>query len=278
MEEHARVDEARIALRTAPSALLTAKIGIGKVHNIAFSPYTHVFDRVEIADFAGQNEELASRTIGEMHSRGSREVRVGQGDARGLLSKGWSVDQIASLLDEWAFSAHNPDCRDYPHSEYHRQPDPSRATNRSLGTRNDPYLVAAYLRWWAANGGGEAAPPLFNVGVTFGPLGDDSAPLDFPLLNRAITAQGAIEGGWSGASSGWRGDKFFDNPDPNLVDAAGERKVGADGLLLVHVVHKNAVGRSQTGHVRDHHTLTFGISIPSGGPAFSVVVNYDRRS
>ncbi len=276
MEQHARVDEARIALRAAPSALLTAKIGVGQRHNIAFSPYSHVFDRLEIGDLAEQNEQLALRILHGIRSRGAEEIRVGQGSARGLLSRGWAAEEIARILDDWAFTKHNPDPQDYPYAEYHRPTDSSRATSRSLGTRNDPYLVAAYLRWWAENAN-ETAPPRFNLGVTYGPWDSDCEPFDFPLLNRAITAEGAIEGGWSGASSGWRGDKFFDAVDADLVDLAGERKVGVDGLLLVHVVHKLALGRSQTGHVRSHHTLTFGICVPAGGPAFSVVVNYDRR-
>ena len=248
MDEGAQVDEARITLRAAPSALLTAKIGVGQIHDIAFSPYSKVFDRVEIEDMAEQNQEFALRLVDAIRSRGATEVKVGHGVPRGLLSKGWSPDEITTILEGWSFTRHNPDCDDYPYAEFHRTADSSRDTSRSFGTRSDPYLVAAYLRWWAASTSKTSAPR-FNVGITFGPLDENTEPFDFPLLNRAITVDGAIEGGWSGASSGWRGDKFFDEPESSLLNVAGERISEADGLLLVHVVHKLALGRSGTGHV-----------------------------
>jgi hypothetical protein len=51
---------------------------------------------------------------------------------------------------------------------------------------------------------------------------------------------------------------------------------GADGFLLLHIVHANAMGRSRGGTERDAHTISFGIAVPAGGPPFSVVVNYDH--
>lgn len=67
---------------------------------------------------------------------------------------------------------------------------------------------------------------------------------------------------------------MFDAPPDGLLYGRNLRAEGADGLLLLHVVHKNARGRSGTGVERESHTPAFGIAIPAGGPNFSVVVNY----
>jgi Z1 domain len=270
MENRERVDRARIALRTLPTALLTAKIGIGKTHDIAFSPYTHVFSTVDLEDSVGVNETLALSLVHQIELRDGREIRVGRGHARGMISSGWSATEVADVLDAWSLSTHNPDPADYPHAEYHRQFDPKRRVIRRNDPRNDPYLVAAYLRWWAANPG-DGPPPSFNVGVTYGPLRDRTTPFSFALLNRTITTDGRLDGGWGGE------DKTIDGPAPELIDGAGDRKKGAEGLLLLHIVHAEARGRNHKGHPRDNHTISFGIAVPAGGRPFAVVVNYDRR-
>src|SRR5207249_3274126 len=74
MENREQVDKARIALRTLPTALLTAKIGIGRTHDIAFSPYTHVFSTVEIGKLAAVNLELARGLVDKIRSRGGVEI------------------------------------------------------------------------------------------------------------------------------------------------------------------------------------------------------------
>jgi hypothetical protein len=270
MEDREQVDKARIALRTLPSALLTAKIGIGKTHDIAFSPFTHVFSRVEVGELASINQELGLDLVQQITARDGEEVKIGSGHARGMVSRRWSVVEVANLLDAWSLSSHNPDPEDYPHDKYHRPVDLKRPVARSNDARNDPYLVAAYLRWWAENPG-DSPPPMFNVGVTYGLLNHKTAPFKFPLLNRTITTDGSLGGGWGGE------DKTIDSPPRELIDRAGDRINGADGLLLLHVIHAAATGRSGEGQPRKSHTISFGIAVPAGGRPFSVVVNYDRR-
>ncbi len=141
---------------------------------------------------------------------------------------------------------------------------------RSNDPRNDPYLVAAYLRWWAANSA-DSPPPSFNVGVTYGLLNEKTDPFEFPLLNRAITQDGVLGGGWGGE------DKSIDDPPDDLVDRAGDRMQGAQGLLLLHIIHATAKGRRGQGTPRRLHTISFGVAVPAGGRPFRVVVNYDRR-
>jgi hypothetical protein len=208
--------------------------------------------------------------VEQIKLRGGSEVVVGEGRARGLISRGWLASEIAGLIDGWSLSEHNPNSADYPYSDYHRQPDPTRSILRSNDPRNDPYLVAGYLRWWLANPG-DSPPPTFNVGVTYGPLANNTTPFSFRLLNRAITLDGLLQGGWGGE------DKIMDNPASELIDAAGDRMHGADGLLLLHIVHSEALGRGRGGHTRPIHTISFGVVVPAGGPSFSIVVNYDRR-
>jgi hypothetical protein len=270
MENREQVDKARIALRTLPSALLTAKIGIGRTHDIAFSPYTHVFNSVEVGELARVNQELALSLVGQIASRDGQEIKVGDGHARGMISRRWSATEVADVLDAWSLSSHNPDPADYPHAEFHRPADTQRRVSRGNDPRNDPYLVAAYLRWWAANPA-DSPPPLFNVGVTYGLFKGDSDPFTFPLLNRTITKEGAFDGGWGGD------DKVLDSPPNELIDSAGDRKKGAEGLLLLHIVHAEATGRRGKGYARSSHTISFGIAVPAGGQPFAVVVNYDRR-
>jgi hypothetical protein len=224
---------------------------------------------VEIGELAATNLDMAVNLVKIIQERDGAEVRVDGGLPRGLISRGWSAEEVADVLDAWALTNHNPDPSDYPHPEYHRPAAGTRSTSRANDPRNDPYLVAAYLRWWAANPD-DSPPPAFNVGVTYGRIANGTAPFSFPLLNRAITLDGLMDGGWGGD------DKRLDDPPPRLIDAAGDRMKGANGLLLLHIVHAKAMGRNGGGTERDTHTISFGIAVPAGGSPFSVVVNYDH--
>ena len=273
MEQRATLAQARLALRTSPTGLLTAKLGIGKIHDLAFSPSTHVYSHVEIGVPALEehNQAVARGLVDSIRGRGGIPILHQSGAPRGLISKGWSILEIADILDRLRFDGHNPDPAQYPMPEMYRPIDPARPSARLLDTSNDPYVVAAYLRFWAQQ---KEAQPKFNVGVTFGSLTTDVDPFDFPLLDRRISAHGRMEGAWSGRSGNWRGDAFFDGIQDALVGLNGLRRAGADGLLLLHVVHKNATGRAGLGVVRQFHTPALGLAVPAGGPTFSVVVNY----
>jgi len=272
MENGESVDRARLALRTSPTCLLTGKIGVGQTVDLAFSPFNHVFSYVETRDFAEVNQQFAAALLDSVRDHSSRDVRSHLGTIRGLLSTDWGATEIADLLDGISYSSHNPDASAYPMPALYRPLDSTRRVQRRLSTAEDPYVVAAYLRYWAERQGIDA--PRFNVGVTFGSMPDSTAPFDFPLLNRKIEATGFLEGGWSGASGDWKGDQFFDDPPPHLLDPLGLRVVGANGLLLLHLVHRDAQGRAGLGIRRNFHTPTFGIAVPAGGPPFSVVINY----
>ena len=272
MVRGATLEQARIALRTSPTCILTAKLGVGSSHNLAFSPSTHVYSHIEIGELAARNQAVAAQLVNRIRAKGAVVVSGGSAGSKGVLSPGWSADEVADALDAFSYTGHNPDPALYPMPEFYRPADASRGTGRVLDTNNDPYIAAAYLRYWARQG--PSSPPLFNVGVTFGTMNDGNKLFDFPLLNRKISVSGRMEGAWSGASRGWRGDAYFDNPDEELVGFNSRRLEGAEGLLLLHVVHKDARGRSGGGMVRAFHSPTLGLAIPAGGPSFSVVVNY----
>ena len=268
----ASLEQARIALRTSPTCILTAKLGVGASHNLAFSPTTHVYSHIELGRLAAHNQAVAAQLVNSIRAKGAVVVSSASAGSRGILSPGWSADEVADALDAFSYSGHNPDPARYPMPELYRPADASRGTGRVLDTNNDPYIAAAYLRYWALHE--RSSTPSFNVGVTFGTMIGGNEPFDFALLNRKVSESGRMEGAWSGASQGWRGDAYFDDPDEELVGLNSRRMEGAEGLLLLHVVHKEARGRSGGGIVRAFHSPTLGLAIPAGGPSFSVVVNY----
>jgi hypothetical protein len=211
----------------------------------------------------------ALRFIGSVRARKCELVRTDQGTIRGELSKGWRATEVADILDSLEFTNHNPNWAGNPGGEFHRKPDLMRARASTLHYRGDPYQVAAYLRQWtalAAEGDAEAVPD-FNVGIVRGQLAVDVSPFDYPLVDRVITGAGKLIGQWTGRSGGWRGDALFDDPDRRLLlDRSTLRAQGLRGLLLLYVIHKQARGRRGEGQLRQSHSVTFGISIPEGGP------------
>jgi hypothetical protein len=271
MDQRSNIESARLSLRTSPSGLLTAKTGVGVTHNLAFSPFNHVFSDIDTQEFVETNENSALELVDRLSAMNSNEVVSTLGTVRGSLSYGWGPTQIADLLDSFQYTGHNPDPSSYPHPEFYRPAESSRPINRKFDTNSDPYVLAAYLRYWESTG---RHVPRFNVGITYGSIGDNTAPFDFPLLNRKISSSGKVEGGWSGSSAGWDGDITFDLSDRSRLSQANFRINGTPGLLLLHVVHMSARGRLGVGIQRDHHSPFLGVSVPAGGPDLSVVVNF----
>ena len=265
--------DATLVFRASPYALPTAKIGAGIFCDLAFSPFSRVLSKVECASLSEANERFAVSVVKDVRERDCEIVKREGSLQRGILSRGWSLIEIADLLDAWSFENHNPTAEANLLSSFYRPADPSRAQRSGIEARWDPYQVAAYLRYWSNDCAQRGKkPPVMNVGVAFGEYASGQEPFDFPLLNRVITADNDAIGGWTGSSSNWRGDIVFDNPPSNLLDARKNRLEGCDGLLLLHVVHRDARGKSSVGKPRKHHTPFFGICIPAGGPDFLRVV------
>lgn len=269
MKERKSPQEATLVFRASPHALPTSKTGAALTLDLSFSPFTRVLSTLECGSKSAANELMALNLVKRVLGRNSVLVHRQGGMQRGYLSTGWSALEIANILDGWEFEKHNPPHDQNLLAKHYRPTDLTRPQKTLLNSRWDPYQVAAYLRYWTewASERGTTVP-MFNVGVAFGELTTEEAPYDFPLLNRCVTPEDEVIGGWTGSSSNWRGDIVFDNPPPDLLDVRKNRLEGCAGLLLLYVVHKDAVGKAKNGKKRTHHSPFFGISIPAGGPDF----------
>lgn len=262
MQERRAPADATIVFNASPYSRPTAKLGAGIVHDLTFSPFTRVLPYAEVGGLEAANATWAHGLQQEILARAAVTVTRSNGLLRGVLSRGWTALEVAQQLERWSFSLHNPEPVTGLLAEHYRQPDRNRVVRRLLSQANDPYQIAAYLRMW--NSRGDA--PRFNVGFAYGELADDTAPFDVPLLNRAIDEDGYAPGGWTGRSENWRGDVFFDNPSQNTIQLPNFRTQGSEGLFLLYVIHKNAIGHSGRGQQRSHHTPFIGLAIPAGGP------------
>ena len=263
--------EATMVFRASPDVMPTAKLGAGKVRHLAFSPFTHAFTDVRYGQVADKNEAWALRLAEKVRARGPIQARTDGGTVRGIYAPGFTALEVADLLDAIAYESHNPEDEDGVHEGRFRAPDTSRPVSQSLLANADPYHVAAYLRHWHQAGGA----PTFNIGFSYGAL-PGANPFQFPLVDREVTATGQVEGTWTGPSDGWPGDFHFDRIPAGLRVGRSERAPGAPGLLLVYVIHKDAVGRNRKGMRRSHHTPMLAISVPGGGPHLTRVVRRGR--
>ena len=259
-----------------PRSLPTAKIGEGRVFDLAYSPFEVVLRRVEVVDaeMQSRNERRAARLIEKIESRNPERVSSTTGSGRGIVSRAWSVEEVIEVLESQEFSDHNPSTKANPLREHYREPWPGRALVRGRTILDDPYQLAAYLRLWKDRGDA----PLFNVGVAYGEMTSETEPFQLPLVNREITAVGEVIGGWTGRRASWRGDQYFDNTKYIAGGAKPRaRGKGEPGLLLLYVVHRLARGRHQRGIQRSSHTPVYALAIPDGGPLLRRVV-VDRRA
>lgn len=275
MREQKSPSDAAIVIGANPRALPTGKLGEGTVHDLSFSPFATVFRHVEIdeEELQRSNQEFALRWVEAVRSRGAERVVAASGTARGFVSRDWSAVEVADVLDGLKYADHNPSALANPAPEYYRRPDGDRPILLGRTLLTDPYQVAAYLRQWAANG----EPPAFNAGIAFGEMVADLQPFDFPLVNREIAPDSTVIGGWTGRRAGWQGDQLFDDPAGTYaVSGTMERRPGACGLLLMYVIHQNAIGKHGRGKLRRFHTPMFGVVIPGGGPTWRRVT-VDRR-
>lgn len=172
-----------------------------------------------------------------------------------------------------------------------------------LGYRS-PFVIAAYLRFWAAcldrdvrGVFTDASPPQrwellsddakrlnqprFRVGVRFGsgspiyfgPFADLSKSIGFAIrpMARESTPDGlaAAWGSRKATSTGYAGDDLFDASllgETLPLHPDGTRAEGAPGLVLFHLVQRS-----------DSGGIAIGLSIPSGGPDHVEAVSTQRR-
>ncbi len=266
--------EATIVFRASPEVLPTAKLGAGKIRHLAFSPFTHAFTDVRYGTQDATNQDWAEKVANLIQQRTHVRATTDSGTLRGLYTTELTALEVADLLDGIGYETHNPDDDENVHEGRFRKPDRSRPAAIRLQAGSDPYHVASYLRYWHTIDPGNT--PVFNVGISQGEMVDHAKPFTFPLVNREVTPEGRVEGSWTGPSSGWPGDFYFDRPPVTQHLGRSERAQGASGLLLLYVIHKAATGKNQKGTPRPYHTPMICISIPAGGPHFTRVVRRGR--
>lgn len=274
MKERKTPREAGLVLSSIPHGLPTSKLGVGTLRDISYSPWCRVLTFVEIGSCEQHNETIALDLLRQVTARGAENVVTGTGAVRGVLSRGWSAEELIRVLESLQYTKHNPNEKLAALGTAYRAHDPERETSACLPEEIDPYAIAAYLRLWSTQAKNEGKTlPRFNLGIAYGSETTDTAPFDIPLANREISSEGFVNGGWIGRSEGWSGDQFFDSvPQSLLIDDTAKRKEGADGLFLLYVVHKDSLGRRGKGARRGHHSPMLGISIPTGGPVFRRVL------
>jgi hypothetical protein len=260
--------EAGIVLSSIPHGLPTAKLGVGKIRDVSFSPWCRVLNFVEIGSFEEENELVALDLFKKIQQREARSVATASNAVRGVISLGWSMQEIVEVLEALQFSRHNPRESLMPLGASYRKADSTRPVNAFIPEDLDPYAIAAYLREWIREASEARKPlPKFNVGIAYGSEKLSTDPFEIPLANREITKEGFVNGGWVGRSDGWPGDQFFDGlPLSKVIAETTKRLEGSPGLLLLYVLHKDGKGRRNRGESRNRHSPMFGISIPAGGP------------
>ena len=264
-----------LAIRATTGGKPTGKLPAGTLVNVRFSPFAKVFPDVECGPFQATNETKAAQVVASIRARSPVLARTASNSPRGEYSAGWTADEVAALLDALDYTGHNPDPSAQPMPETYRPPRAGESAGERMEFHDDPYAAAAYLRLWARGGraGKWPAPPTFNVGFVFGELATDTLPFGFALMNRTIGPDDRMLGGWTGRSGGWAGDAMLDGVNPALrYPNSAKRRLGAPGLLLLHIMHKNGRGRRNAGKQRAHNTPTWGLIIPEGGPALRYAV------
>jgi len=204
------------------------------------------------------------------------------GNKIGYCLRNQEVGLVIEVLESLQFSFHNPDPkkgRNMNLKNYMRELDTTRGTSTGFNQLQDPYLIAAYLKFWKSameegldcqgNDGMSWNPvevPKFNIAIRFGSLDSDSS-FDFPLMNREISNEGNLTSSWGSRGYGTSHiDEWFDAKPPH-DNLPAFRPIETPGLVLIHVISKDATGRNDTGSKYQYDRPTVALNIPQGGPA-----------
>ena len=279
----------------------TSKLGRGQVGALEIAGARLFFDRVQM----GQTElELAAAKwnqdraldIADSLIRDGEPLLDSRGKPYGYLAAQMPAVHIADCLDAFRYTFHNPD----PETgsainvrEWHRPPCKEIPESRpGLDPSHDPFLLAAYLRFWESAYQASTAdptsnrfrardtvsrwipcpPPYFNLVLRCGRLEPaDNSPFRHPLVERAVSGDGRLGSRWRGRGRDRPGDEWIDLAPPS-GDRAAPRGVGLPGLALLHVISRSAVGRSGLGEPYQFDRPAFGLVVPEGGPCVEFVL------
>jgi hypothetical protein len=237
---------------------------------------------------------IASRVL-----RAREKLLTTKGELLGYVLREVSAVEITEYLDGFSYTFHNPEPAKgvgWNVKEYYRQPTRGIAVaNAGVPPRSDPFLIAAYLKYWQAAfeecqrdssrntfRGADAvsrwrvcAPPRFSLAVRCGSRAPaEGSPFTFDLLDRAVDRRGLVGSRWGGRGYGTPGDEWIDMPPPG-GDADAPRPDGMPGLLLLHVIGRDARGRGNVGATYRFDRPCVGLVVPVGGPCIRFVLSED---
>ncbi len=274
-------------LRMAHS-IPTHATGRGQIRSIQFSGAKPFIRRVQMGtsdlelEFAEKNlnsfSEMCKRILAEGEEITNSENRI-----LGHCLYNQPIEVVIDLLEELEFTFHNPNPKS-PNfinlKQKLRSKDSRREESIGFNPSQDPYLIAAYLKYWKDgyqertrelqnNLGMKWDPspaPKFNIAIRFGSL-DPEPPFNFALMNRAISEDGELISGWGSRGYGTDHiDEWFDEPSPH--DTLPQfREQGRNGLILIHIISGNSMGPKGTGETYCYARPTLALNIPKGGPS-----------
>ncbi|MDB2671393.1 Z1 domain-containing protein [Candidatus Poseidoniales archaeon] len=262
--------------------------GRGQIRNIQFSGTKPFIQRIQMGDdessldYARQNLIVFSSICDNIIDDG-KPISNADGKVIGHCIYNKPVDEVINLLEGLKFTFHNPNpnTRRYVNLRGELKPtDTERASTIGFSQAQDPYLIAAYLKFWKKgfenrttglqnNFGFEwehSCPPKFNIAIRFGSLSPEG-PFNFSLMDREISNDGLMTSAWGSRGYGSpHMDEWFDEPGPHDRLPLFRHR-GRNGLILIHVVSKDSRGRNGTGEKYQYPRPTLALNIPQGGPS-----------
>jgi hypothetical protein len=262
--------------------------GRGNISNIQFSGTKPFIKRVQMGEsnielqFAKNNLDKISSLCEKIVING-QDVINPEKKKIGYCLYDQPVDEVIDLLEGLEFTFHNPNPESRRFIDLRKEymlRDSTRKNSIGFKLTQDPYLIAAYLKYWKNsfekgkrglqnNNGMEWKPvdvPKFNIGIRFGSLEPEN-PFDFPLMDRAISSDGNMISAWGSRGYGTpHMDEWFDMPSPH-DHLPIFRHHGQNGLILIHIVAGQSKGRALVGEEYSYPRPTLGLNIPQGGPS-----------
>ena len=268
-------------------------LGRGRRKTVQFSPSKPFIQKVQMGN-SSEELTLAERNkdhfldLCDLIREKGRTVENSNEDDIGYCLEGQDIDVVIEILENLQFSFHNPDpkkTRNLNLKKFMRRLEESREVTSDFSSVQDPYLIAAYLKFWKnayeeevdcqGNNGMKwkaIEPPKFNIAIRFGSL-EAKSPFNFPLMNREISDQGVLTSSWGSRGYGTSHiDEWFDAEPPHDDTLPSFRPAGTPGLALIHVISKDAKGREGRGSIYKFDRPTVALNIPKGGPAILSVV------